>query len=133
MLITQNSKLKSQNHNAKVKTELRFRCYCFSLTVIKFLGTLPEKMIYWKIGDQLMRSATSVGANIIEAKSASSKRDFIKYYEIALKSANETKYWLGLLRDGCKLDRAAINRLLDETNQLSRIIGASLLTLKNKR
>ena len=42
--------------------------------------------------DQLLRSATSIGANVVEAKSASSKRDFIKFYEIALKSANETKY-----------------------------------------
>jgi len=42
--------------------------------------------------DQLLRSATSIGANVMEAKSASSKRDFIKFYEIALKSANEIKY-----------------------------------------
>lgn len=132
-MISQNSKVKSQNHNSKVKIELKFRCYCFSLAIIKLLSTLPEKMIYWKIGDQLLRSATSVGANIVEAKSASSKRDFIKYYDIALKSANETKYWLGLLRDGMKVDKNLINPLLDETNQLSRIIAASLLTLKNKR
>ena len=42
--------------------------------------------------DQLLRSATSIRANVMEAKSASSKRDFIKFYEIALKSANEIKY-----------------------------------------
>mgnify|MGYP003866386553 CR=1 FL=1 len=63
------------------------------------METLPNKKVYWVISDQLLRAATSIGANIVEAKASSSKRDFIKFYEIALKSANETKYWLGLLRD----------------------------------
>jgi len=81
-----------QNYNLKLKTELKYRCYYFSIQIIKFLGNLPEKKVYWVISDQLLRSATSIGANVVEAKSASSKRDFIKFYEIALKSANETKY-----------------------------------------
>lgn len=79
------------------KSDLRIRTYRFSIKIIKFLETLPEKRVYWVISDQLLRSATSIGANIIEAKSASSRRDFIKFYEISLKSANETIYWLGLL------------------------------------
>ena len=66
---------------------------------IQLTKDLPEKRVFWSISDQLVRSATSIGANIIEGKSASSKRDFIRYHEIALKSANETKYWLGLMRD----------------------------------
>ena len=75
-----------QNHNSKPKNDLRTRCHNYSMTIIKFLETLPEKKIYWVISDQLLRSATSVGANIIEAKSSSSRRDFIKFYEIALKN-----------------------------------------------
>ena len=81
-----------QNHNSKCKTELKYRCYYFSIKIIKFLNSLPNKKVYWIIGDQLLRSATSVGANIVEAKSAHSKKDFIKFFEISLKSANETKY-----------------------------------------
>jgi len=131
--LTQNLNLKSQNHNSKVKTDLRERCYRFSLEIIKFLEILPEKKVYWVLSDQLLRSATSIGANIIEAKSASSKKDFIKFYEIALKSANETKYWLGLLHDVSLTNKDKVNVLLAETQELSNIIGASLLTMKKKR
>ena len=130
---TQNSKLKVQNHNLKLKTELKYRCYYFSIEIIKLINKLPEKKIYWIISDQLLRSATSVGANIVEAKSASSKRDFIKFYEISLKSANETKYWLGLLRDAANFSKDEINKLLKEMEEISKMIGASLLTMKNKK
>lgn len=85
------------------------------------------------ITDQLLRSATSVGANIIEAKSSSSKRDFIKFYEIALKSANESKYWFGLLRDATQADKEDIEVLLAELYEISNMLGASVLTMKNKR
>jgi len=81
----------------------------------------------------LLRAATSIGASVVEAKSSSSKRDFIKFFEIALKSANETKYWLGLLRDATEADKEKINKLLKEAEELSKILGASLLTLKNKK
>jgi four helix bundle protein len=104
---SQNSKFKSllqrrilfgrKNYNSKLKTELKYRCYNFSITIIKFINSLSEKKLGLVILNQLLKSSTSIGANIIEAKSSSSRRDFIKFYEIALKSANETKYWLGLL------------------------------------
>ena len=125
------SKLKTKTKNPK--TELKYRCYYFSIDMIQFIGTLPNKKVYWIISDQLLRSATSIGANIVEAKSSSSKRDFIKFYEIALKSANETKYWLGLLRDATDADKNKINQLLDETEEISKMLGSSLLTLKNKK
>jgi len=130
---TQNSKVKTQNHSSKLKTDLRYRCYCFSINVIKFLERLPKERNSRIIADQLLRAATSIGANVIEAKSASSKRDFVKFYEIALKSANETKYWLGLLRDGVEIERTKINPLLKEVQELSSIIASSLLTMKGKK
>lgn len=130
---SQNSNLKSQNHNSKVKADLRERCYNYSVEVIRFIGTLPEKRVYWVLSDQLLRSATSIGADIIEAKSASSKRDFIRYYEIALKSANETKYWLGLTKSALSIEEQHISSLQAETTEISRIIAASLLTMNNRR
>ncbi|MDI6882911.1 MAG: four helix bundle protein [Patescibacteria group bacterium] len=69
---------------------------------------------------------------IVEAKSASSKRDFIRFYEIALKSANEIKYWLGLLRDATEIDKTKIENLLKEVNEISNILASSLLTMKGK-
>jgi len=122
-----------QNQNSKLKANLKYRCYYFSIRIIKFLETLPNKKVYWVISDQLLRAATSIGANIVEAKASSSKRDFIKFYEIALKSANETKYWLGLLRDAAQTDKDKTNQLLMEVEEISKMLGSSLLTLKNKK
>lgn len=130
---TQSSKLKTQNHNANRKADLRYRSYVYSIATIKYLHTLPNTKIYWSVSDQLLRSATSIGANIVEAKSASSKRDFIKFYEIALKSANETKYRLGLLRDATEQRKEPIQKLLTEVEELAKMLGSSLLTMKNKR
>jgi four helix bundle protein len=118
--------------NDKPLLDLKIRCYRFSISIIKYIDTLEMKRTFNSLLDQLFRSSTSIGANIIEAKSASSKRDFIKFYDIALKSANETKYWLCLLRDGFELDKKAIENLLKEVNEISKIIAASLLKLKNK-
>jgi four helix bundle protein len=129
----QGSKHKVQNHNEKSKSDLKYRCYIFSLQIIKFLEVLPEKRVYWVISDQLLRSATSIGANIVEAKAASSKRDFIKFFEISLKSANETKYWLGLLRDSTKEYRIPAEKLLAEVEEISKMLGSSVLTLKGKK
>lgn len=132
-MLVQNAKLKMQNNSSKRKTELRYRCYYFSIEIIKFLETLPEKRIYWVMADQLMRCATSIGANVVEAKSSSSRKDFIKFYEIALKSANETKYWLALLRDSTHTNRESVNKLLAEVEEISKMLGSSILTLKNKK
>ncbi len=91
-----------QNYNAKFKSDLKTRCYNFSLDVIAFIDTLPNQRSCYIMADQLLRSGTSVGANLVEATASSSRLEFKKYHEIALKSSNETKYWLGLLRDSNK-------------------------------
>ncbi|MDD5651981.1 MAG: four helix bundle protein [Parcubacteria group bacterium] len=130
------SKFKNQNHNLNPKTDVKYRSYYFSLDIIKFTSELPNEKVYWVISDQLLRSGTSIGANVIEAKSASSKRDFIRFYEIALKSANETKYWICLLRDGTKVGKEKkeeVYKILKEAEEIANMLGSSLLTLKNKR
>lgn len=78
--------------NSKFKKEFIRRLIHFSIRVLRFSETLRKERILWCIVDQLIRSATSIGANVVEAKSSSSKKDYIHYFEIALKSANETKY-----------------------------------------
>ena len=133
-MTSQNSNLKSQNQNSNIKSnDVKIRAYKFSLKIISFVNELPNKRAFWVIGDQLIRSATSIGANMIEAKSSSSKRDFIKFYEIALKSSNETKYWLYLLRDSYKELHAKAEELLKEAIEISNMIGSSVLTLKGKK
>ena len=113
-------------------SELKLRTYKYSLSIIKYLDKLPNKRIYWSISDQLMRSATSIGANIVEAQEAASKKEFYNFYRIAFKSAIETKYWLCLIRDGVKNDPASIAKLLSEADELSKMLGASLKTMKKK-
>lgn len=111
--------------------DIKVRCYSFSLRVLKFISVNEVDRKFKPIIDQLLRSSTSIGANIIEAKSSSSKREFIKYYEIALKSANETKYWICLFRDGIK-SSSEIKSLLNEADEISKIIAASIIKLKKK-
>jgi len=122
-----------QNQNSKLKTELKHRAYQYSVGMIEFLDALPKNISTTVITKQLLRSATSIGANIVEAKGASSKRDFTNFFGHALKSANESLYWLGLLRDAKKINKPQLEYLLNETKELASILGASLLTLKGKR
>lgn len=70
---------------------------------------------------------------MIEGQAASSRRDFIKSYEIALKSANETKYWLSLLRDSYKELGLRCSILLDESTEICKMLGSSVLTLKGRK
>jgi len=130
--VSQSSNLKTQNHNSNIKSkDIKIRAYNFSLHIISFINDLPSKRGFWSIEDQLIRSATSIGANMVEAKSSSSKRDFIKFYEIALKSANETRYWICLLRDSYSELNPKCEILLNEVIEIG--IGSSVLTLKGKR
>jgi len=116
------------------KRQLIKRAYTYSLDIIKFLDTLDKKDFITKIiAKQLIRSATSIGANIVEAQAANSKKDFINFLNHALKSANESKFWLGLLRDSDKAPKEKVNLLLQETDELAKILGSSLLTLRGKR
>ena len=73
--------------------DIKLRCYNFSLSIIQLIDSIYIKQIFYSLINQLLRSSTSVGANLIEARAAHSKKDFIKFYEISLKSSNETKYW----------------------------------------
>lgn len=132
-MISQTAKVKSQSDSSKVKTELKQRVYAFCVNIVKFTSEIETTTVSRCLVDQLVRSGTSVGANIIEAKSASSRRDFIRFYEIALKSANETKFWLCLMRDGLNIKRTQIEPLLNETTELSNILAASVITLKDRR
>ncbi|MBN1169337.1 four helix bundle protein [Candidatus Woesebacteria bacterium] len=112
---------------------MKSRTYEFSKDIIKFVSRFPNTRVYWVISDQLLRSATSIGANIIEAQASSSKREFIKFFQISLKSANETEYWLSLLKDATKVDIKEVNKLIKEVKEISKMLGASLLTMKGKR
>ena len=122
-----------ENQKAKLKTELKYRAYKYSIAIIEFLDSLPKDVSTTVITKQLLRSATSIGANVVEAKGASSKRDFTNFFNYALKSANESLYWLVLLRDAKNINDSRLEYLLNETKELANILGSSVLTLRGKR
>jgi len=122
-----------KNGNSKIKRDIRKRCYLYALKIIKLIEALPKNQTTKVIGNQLLKSATSIGANVIEAQAAGSKRDFAKFLNIALKSANESKFWLALLRDSSQEKSEKIAPLLEETNEISNILASSILTIRGKR
>ncbi len=122
-----------QNDNAKFKDKFKKRLYNFVLRLIKFIDSLPKNEISRIIGNQLLRSGTSILANYIEAKAASSRKDFTNFFNHSLKSANESKMWLTLLRDTGKGSKKEIEYLLGELQEIANIIASSILTLKGKK
>lgn len=115
------------------KYDINLRCYDFSKSIVLFISKHEFKRIHYPIVDQLLRSATSIGANVIEARSGNSRRNLISFFSIALRSANETKYWLCLIRDTLEVNREEITELIKEADEISKILGRSLLTLKEKQ
>jgi four helix bundle protein len=112
--------------------EFQRRAYKFALDIIELVEELPKGQVSRILGDQLLRSATSIGANVSEAKGSGSKRDYTNYFAYALKSANETKFWLNLIRDSGRADKKPIDKLLKEVTELANILGSSIITLKEK-
>ena len=123
---------KMENENSKHKIKLKDRTYQYFIKIIEFLDNLPKDNSAQIISKQLLRSATSIGANIVEAQASSSKKDFTKYFNYSLKSANESVYWLNLLKEAKKINNNKIEYLLNETKKLAKILGSSILTLKGK-
>ena len=141
MQIMQNLNFKTQNQSSKfkssspqkIKIDLKQRSYRFALRVINFIDQLPRNMGCEIIGRQLLRCATSIGANIAEARAASSRKDFTNFIVYSLKSANESIFWIELLRDSGKAGGADLESLYLESVEISKILGSSVLTLKGKR
>ncbi len=119
-----------ENDNVKFKNEFKRRLYNWVLRLIKFIDTLPKGSVGDVMGKQLLRSSTSILANYIEANSASSKKDFLNFFTHALKSANESKVWLTLLRDTGKGGQVELDWLLKELIEIANVLAASILTLK---
>lgn len=121
-----------ENEKEKFKNEFKRRLYNFVLRLIKFIDKLPRESVCDVMGKQLLRSGTSILANYIEANSASSKKDFINFFTYSLKSANESKVWLSLLRDTGKGDRKELDWLIKELVEIANVIAKSIMTLKGK-
>lgn len=98
------------------------RTFKFGIRVIKMGNSLPRTPAGYALASQLIRSGTSIGANIQEAQSAISKKDFIHCVQISLKEARETKFWIELITESSITPSAKTKLLIDESNQLISIL-----------
>ena len=101
----------------------------FALDIISYCDTLQENRKF-VIANQLLKSGTSIGANIREAQNAESKADFIHKFKISAKEIEETIYWLEL----CKYskDYPNVDQLLNQVNTISRVVNKIIITSKQK-
>ncbi len=113
--------------------DLQERCLQFSVDLINFLEDLPKNMVTHILMSQIVRAATSIGANVHEAFGSGTKRDFVNFFAIALKSGKETIYWLKLFERTNRGDAQKAQLLIAECQELCRMIAASILTAKGKR
>jgi four helix bundle protein len=116
--------------------EIQERALEFGVHIIKFADKLPITMSGNVIAKQLVRSGTSIGANMEEADGAATKNDFINKVTIARKEARETRYWLRLISKAGivnnKLNIDKLNELIVESLELMRILSAIINKSKNK-
>ncbi len=102
----------------------------FAARIVRFVQILPNNLIGKRIGDQLLRSGTSVGANYEEAQGAESHNDFVHKLQIALKEIRETNYWLRVLERAGVMTNQEAKDLIDESRQLRAMLSKAVATAK---
>lgn len=102
----------------------------FSVTIIHIVNKLPNTLAGKAIGGQIVRSATSIGANYHEAQDAMSKADFLKGITISLKEARETAYWLTLIVESNMANNLQIGEIQKECGEIVAILTSSVKKLK---
>jgi four helix bundle protein len=111
--------------------EIRERTFQFVVQVTELVRKMPRTLDAVEIGCQLLRSGTSIGANVEEAHGAESRRAFIHKMSIARKQARESRYWLRLISAAIRNDDA-VQLLVQESDELVRILSAIAATAKKK-
>jgi len=107
------------------------KSYTFAIRVVKGYQYLSKEKREFILSKQLLRSGTSIGANVAEANGAISKADFSSKISIAYKESLETKFWLNLLHDTDFIDDTLFNSIHDDADELSRILFSILKTTRD--
>jgi four helix bundle protein len=111
------------------KSMIKDKSYAFALRIIVLYRELVGKNEY-VLSRQLLKSGTSIGANVEEASAGQSRADFLSKMSIASKEARETHYWLRLIRDSQTLDGRALEGILTEAEEISKMLTAIVKTTK---
>lgn len=108
------------------------KSYKFALRIIKLYMHLIKQNRDYELPRQLLRSGTSIGANVEEATGGQSRKDFLNKLSIAYKEARETRYWLRLLNDAGLMDSKMFSSFIFDCEEILKIIGKIQVTLKSK-
>jgi len=108
------------------------KAYSFALEIIKLYKSLVSGKKEYVLSKQILRSGTSIGANVNEALAGQSKRDFIHKLSISLKEARETSYWLNLLKDSNFITSPEFDKLNSACNEIIKILTSIIITTKEK-
>lgn len=115
-----NGEIKQRN---MIESEVKDRSYAFALKVIKAYKSLSAEQREFVLSNQLLRSGTSIGAMIMEAEKAQSEIAFREKLDNALKEANDTEFWLMILKDSEYLDIDSFNDLVNDCKDLVTRLG----------
>ncbi|OGR01725.1 MAG: hypothetical protein A2505_00750 [Deltaproteobacteria bacterium RIFOXYD12_FULL_55_16] len=122
-----------QNEKLKARNDIAVQSIEYAVEVIHLCRELQQDGVGRVIGKQFLRSGTSIGANVQEAQGAQSKADFIAKMSIAHKEALESAYWLRLFEKAKVSPAVRLAWLVDETEQLIKILSAILITAKQSK
>jgi four helix bundle protein len=109
---------------------LREKSYQFALRIVKLYQFIVSDKKEFVLSKQILRSGTSIGANVEEASQAQSKSDFVHKLSVAQKESFETDYWLRLLRDSNYLTETQADSMLNDCRELQKLITSSIKTVK---
>ena len=110
---------------------IAMKSFAFALRIINLYKYLVDKNEY-VLSKQILRSGTSIGANCRESRNAQSRLDFINKLNIALKEADETAYWLDLLKEGDFIDIQSYNSIYNDCDELIKLLTSIIKTSKNR-
>ncbi|CAN5856227.1 four helix bundle protein [soil metagenome] len=128
-----NKELGNRNEELEMKTEnlIQAKSYAFALRIVKLYRFLCDEKKEFVLSKQIVRSGTSIGANVEEAIGGQSRKDFLSKMNIAYKEARETHYWLRLLRDSVILSADQADSIINQCEELLKISGSIVKTTRS--
>jgi len=110
--------------------DIREWTMAYAVLIVKETLALKKEGVEYSLRDQLLRSGTSIGANVREAKASSSRRELIRYYEISLKSCEETEFWINVIQLGYEMSNNRFESMMKELNEITRVLVTIINNLK---
>ena len=120
------------NREMKKDNPVQEKSYALALRIVELYKYLTKEKKEFVLSKQILRSGTSIGANVEEAEGAQSEKDFLSKMSIAYKEARETKYWLRLLNDSGYLEKDQTASLFHDREEVLKLLASIQKTMKHK-